>query len=416
MQVRVDSQRVIKFSGLFYNISYIYFSALNWLVQGSKSGDVLFFSFSGIGSMAPDAETGEMIEYICPFGFEHRDGSYPYTLISVRDLMNMIATEKHPDAQLIILMDCNHASTLIGYQHRLSTIDGSHIQLQKVPAPKDFRTDRRQSSTWLDNDAPCRPRFLPPLQLPRHTSDTISGKKSMAVAEMSQTFLFCAADDTQAALEAAFSPEKRDILGLATWALHKALATALGHQNGMMNKLSDSSGRTDAYAIAELSVEKVFHLMNDCLRLLKNDPALRQTDQWISLTFPRGIDPAKHFFLSSNHLVGGLPTKKNHFASANPSATTAPMHAPVISVQSDTSQQHQQQQIVKQGSSLPLSQTPLSPPPIQDISLIIQQQQEEIERLKKQLMMQHHQGNSSKYDLSNQNNLNNGTRVADYQF
>jgi metacaspase-1 len=81
---------------------------LHWLVDESRSGDVLVFHYSGHGSQVDDIhgdETDDALdEIICPYDL---DWDHPFT----DDDLYRIVKNLHPEAGLTVILDCCHSGT-----------------------------------------------------------------------------------------------------------------------------------------------------------------------------------------------------------------------------------------------------------------------------------------------------------------
>ncbi|CAK0905773.1 unnamed protein product, partial [Prorocentrum cordatum] len=98
---------------------------LQWLVRGARPGDVLFFSFSGYGLQVDDLEGYEDEGYeeaILPTDFvDGCDGDYSVVTNSdIHDILMSIP----PDCSATVLMDCDHATSVIDVT---GTLDGQLV-------------------------------------------------------------------------------------------------------------------------------------------------------------------------------------------------------------------------------------------------------------------------------------------------
>jgi metacaspase-1 len=105
--------------------------ALKALVDGSKAGDSLVFTFSGHGSWLPDDDRDEpdaRDEMMCP----HDVMKDQFVL---DDDLHELFGGKHPDAKLFVIADCCHSGSVVRYAG---------------------------SSAPADQETPLKARFLPP--------------------------------------------------------------------------------------------------------------------------------------------------------------------------------------------------------------------------------------------------------------
>lgn len=105
---------------------------LNWLVEGSKSGDVLVFHFSGHGSQIRDRNGDEISdsldELLCPYDMNW-DSNY-----ILDDELEAIFNKVHKDTLVEIFLDCCHSGTGLREMQ-------SHFALSKerfLPQPLDI--------------------------------------------------------------------------------------------------------------------------------------------------------------------------------------------------------------------------------------------------------------------------------------
>ncbi len=85
-------------------------SRLKWLVKGCRSGDFLFFHFSGHGSQIRDRDGDELVDHldelICPYDMDWRDGTY-----ITDDELNDILKNVPEGALLEVVLDSCHSGT-----------------------------------------------------------------------------------------------------------------------------------------------------------------------------------------------------------------------------------------------------------------------------------------------------------------
>jgi uncharacterized caspase-like protein len=104
-------------------------AALNWLVNGARSGDHLFFHYSGHGSQQRDSSGDEMDgkdETLVPCDFQH------HGMLSDDDLRRMLVLSLPKGVRLTVILDCCHSGTGMDlpYKFKLEP-DGKTASLKK---------------------------------------------------------------------------------------------------------------------------------------------------------------------------------------------------------------------------------------------------------------------------------------------
>lgn len=243
--------------------------ALDWLCE-SGPGDVLFFSFSGLGTQTVDADGADedaMHEALCPSDFAHAErgqDSFPYRLVHDAEVQARLH-RAHPMAHLLCLFDCNHAGTMVPVPHKL---DGTTIRQVRVRPPRGFLARTRDERAWKSNETPSRPRFLPALSLAKRFPAEARGLGPWG----KQGFAYCftAARDDQTALEVLFGPARTEAHGLLTHTFCASLESLRYN----------------------CSYEQLFERMGEQLSRLRLDPGLAYSNQHVQFSFADGLTPA----------------------------------------------------------------------------------------------------------------------------
>jgi hypothetical protein len=113
---------------------------LKWLVKNAKSGDYLFFLFSGHGSQIRDRDGEELEdnldELICPHDMDW-DGHKYITDDELNDLLKGV-----PEGALLeVMIDCCHSGTIlreIGLEPPPELAPGNDIRYRFLPPPTDL--------------------------------------------------------------------------------------------------------------------------------------------------------------------------------------------------------------------------------------------------------------------------------------
>ncbi len=104
---------------------------LEWLVDGSRPGDVLVFHYSGHGTQVRDRHGDELDdgldEIICPYDL---DWDRPFT----DDDMHAILKEVSPGASLTVILDCCHSGTGL----RAADWHQAPMRARWLPPPPDI--------------------------------------------------------------------------------------------------------------------------------------------------------------------------------------------------------------------------------------------------------------------------------------
>merc|ERR1719321_1663086 len=101
-----------------------------------------------------------MCEALCPCDFDlPDDDGFPFRLVHDREVRDILR-HVHPQAMITCMFDCNHAAGLLETAHKL---DGTNNRVSKVLRPRGCLSRSRDPSTWAENRARSRPRFLPAL-------------------------------------------------------------------------------------------------------------------------------------------------------------------------------------------------------------------------------------------------------------
>eukprot|EP01066_Platyproteum_vivax_P011686 Platyproteum_vivax@DN5302_c0_g1_i1.p1 len=256
-------------------------TAIDWLVSMSGPRDCLFFSFAGIGTQTQRESNPEeedlMRESLCPTDFDEPDeDAFPYRLIHDIEFQTLMC-RLHPQAQLVLLLDCNHAGTMLPVTHKVDATLDKKVKMKK---PVGFWSRARNPATWNANRIQCRPRFLPALPLVKKMKDEVPrapGAVYPGLHPKTAAFAFSAARDDQAALEACLGDSPLETTGLLTYSFHQALA-ALATQP------------------APITMKILFDKMNQYLALARVDAALRYANQHIQFAFPSEVDPDQYHF------------------------------------------------------------------------------------------------------------------------
>ncbi len=104
---------------------------LEWLVDGSRPGDVLVFHYSGHGTQVRDRHGDELDdgldEIICPYDL---DWDRPFTDDDMHDIIKDLA----PGANLTVILDCCHSGTGL----RANGPGQLPVRTKSLPPPPDI--------------------------------------------------------------------------------------------------------------------------------------------------------------------------------------------------------------------------------------------------------------------------------------
>jgi hypothetical protein len=104
-------------------------AALTWLVNGARSGDHLFFHYSGHGSQQTDRSGDERDgkdETLVPCDFQH------HGMITDDDLQRILVTALPQGCRLTCIMDCCHSGTVLDLPYSIRVgADGQSTNLKK---------------------------------------------------------------------------------------------------------------------------------------------------------------------------------------------------------------------------------------------------------------------------------------------
>ncbi|CEM28179.1 unnamed protein product [Vitrella brassicaformis CCMP3155] len=158
-------------------------AALDWLVEGARSGDVLVLTFSGHGTQVPDYSGDEddgFDEAICPTDCEKSEGLFvPYRLISDDEIHKKLDTL--PGGVMVtIVMDCCHSGTMVDTKF---SFDSGHkfLSVQRMkgePRGVEVRRPRgKRVPKLIEGDCPDMRAWLDPTAralhaLPRRSPTT----------------------------------------------------------------------------------------------------------------------------------------------------------------------------------------------------------------------------------------------------
>mmetsp|Transcript_125164 Transcript_125164/g.227676 ORF Transcript_125164/g.227676 Transcript_125164/m.227676 type:complete len:1266 (-) Transcript_125164:175-3972(-) len=104
-------------------------AALNWLVNGAKEGDHLFFHYSGHGTQKQDTSGDEMDgkdECLVPCDFQHSG------MISDDDIRRLIVAPLAKGVRLTVILDCCHSGTAMDLPYKVILhTDGVSADIKK---------------------------------------------------------------------------------------------------------------------------------------------------------------------------------------------------------------------------------------------------------------------------------------------
>jgi len=251
--------------------------ALEWLTSRSEPGDVLFFSFAGLGTQTTAANSIDedaMHEAFCPTDFAHEESKqeaqqlgttpFPYRLVHDCEVQTLLH-RAHPMAHLLCVLDCNHSGTMVPVPHKF---DGTTHRQVRVRPPRGFLARTRDEKAWKGNDTPARPRFLPALSMAKKFPAAARGLGPWG--KQGFAYSFSAARDDQTAVEVALGSRAVDHRGLLTHVFCSSLASLRYN----------------------CSYEQLFERMSEQLEKLRQDPGLRFSNQHVQFAFAEGLTPA----------------------------------------------------------------------------------------------------------------------------
>ena len=126
-------------------------SALDWLVTGAASGDVIVFHYSGHGSQLPsEHEPDGFEEIICPYDLNWRDK------VITDDTLRAVFNKVPRGANTTVILDCCHSGTALDQVESLQITrgllteveQGSEGRFLRPPAEVVAELQNRQLVNW----------------------------------------------------------------------------------------------------------------------------------------------------------------------------------------------------------------------------------------------------------------------------
>lgn len=181
---------------------------LQLLVRQAKSGDVLFFSFSGYGVLIEDIDAPfneGFSEAILPS--DYTDGfTDNYSVLLVEQLHDII-TRAPTGCMVVVLMDCDHGTSVVDVA---GTLDGKLVPGLQYTATcgigshsTKVQLAERSRAVWHDKPAHkrrVRPRFKPPMLLAQPHRGQLPTRPGMSRAT-AVVFCYSAAVHGQTSIE-----------------------------------------------------------------------------------------------------------------------------------------------------------------------------------------------------------------------
>jgi len=209
--------------------------SLQMLVRHARSGDALFFSFSGYGLQVDDMDGYQNEGYdeaILPTDFvDGRDGDYA---VIVADDIHDILMGVPPNCAVTVLMDCDHATSVVDVA---GTIDGGLVNglLYQTYCGLSAHTTKVQLAAhnrdvWQEERAravKARPRFQPMMEIDNPRKGRLPTRPGMSRSNPI-AFALSAAGHGQTTMELQFSTvvDGKDTPrqhGVLTWCFVQAL-------------------------------------------------------------------------------------------------------------------------------------------------------------------------------------------------
>jgi len=185
--------------------------AIQWLVEGSEKGDVLFFHYSGHGSQVPDP-TGEEAdgknECLCPA--DCMSDPWPGAVI-VDDFLNDRFFDDLPEGvRLTCIYDCCHSGTMTDLPVRFSSVENVNevfdagSSRHMVPPDHVQEALSKQKSDWK----------------PAKRTRSMGSRAMTGPSEPKLVWTVSGCQDNQTSADACIGGNKQ---GALTWSLHNAL-------------------------------------------------------------------------------------------------------------------------------------------------------------------------------------------------
>lgn len=187
--------------------------AIEWLVEGSEKGDVLFFHYSGHGSQVPDTtgqEEDGKNECLCPA--DCMSNPWPGAVI-VDDYLNDRFFDDLPEGvRLTCIYDCCHSGTMTDLPVRFSSVEGDFDDAsygagssRHLVPPDDIQEKiEQQKSDWK----------------PAKRDRSIGTRDMTGPSEPKLVWTVSGCQDNQTSADACIGGNKQ---GALTWSLHNAL-------------------------------------------------------------------------------------------------------------------------------------------------------------------------------------------------
>lgn len=208
---------------------------LHWLVRNAKPGDILFFSFSGYGLQVDDMDGYEGDGYdeaILPTDFvEGRDGDMA---VIVTDDIHDILMGIPPQAHCMVIMDCDHATSVIDVSGTLDEKLVRGLKFQTFCGLSAHTTKVElavhNKDVWQEAKAravKARPRFQPVMQIDNPRKGRLPTRPGMSRATP-VAFCYSASGHGQTAMEMQMTKvvdgeEVKTQHGILTWCFVQAL-------------------------------------------------------------------------------------------------------------------------------------------------------------------------------------------------
>jgi len=202
---------------------------LRWLVSGAGPGDVVFFSFAGYGVQVDDTSETRFEgfdEAILPTDFQIGRDDGDCAVIAVDELHDILMGIP-PNCSATMLMDCNHATSLVDVA---GTLDGqllAGLVFHDLCGLQGHTTKvslaRHDRDVWHSDRARVlhvRPRFQPMVSVCDPRKARVPTRPAMA-RSAPIAFCYSAASHGQTAIEMCMA---RDVEGLETRVMHGLLS------------------------------------------------------------------------------------------------------------------------------------------------------------------------------------------------
>jgi len=208
---------------------------LDWLVRNARQGDVLVFSFSGYGLQVDDMDGYQdegLDEAILPTDFVDGRGG-DYTVIVTDDIHDILMGIP-PNCQVTVLMDCDHATSVVDVS---GTLDGGLVNGLKYQQYCGFKVHttkvqlaQHNREVWQEERArtvKARPRFQPMMEIDNPRKGRLPTRPAMSRSSP-VAFCYSAAAHGQTSMEMQMSRvvDGKDVPkqhGVLTWCFVQAL-------------------------------------------------------------------------------------------------------------------------------------------------------------------------------------------------